>query len=136
MDVEQEMADLGIKLNENGIWNLTALFNLSQFMDYDYPPVELPKNSQITLIILYTVTAVLSLTGNLTVIVVLVFGHRSKTEIRKYLLNLAVSDICMAIFCIPFRWAQELGNARLWCFQRFCGFWTSPFVVLCLLFQF
>ena len=77
-------------------------------MEYDYPPLELPMESQAVLIILYSVTTMLSVFGNFTVIAVLLLGNRSKTGLRKYLFNLAVADLCMACFCIPFGFTNSM----------------------------
>lgn len=61
---------------------------------------------QIFLIVLYSVTALLALGGNATVIVVLLLGKRSSKELRTFLINLAVSDVCMALFSIPFTYTD------------------------------
>jgi len=62
----------------------------------------LPDEHQYVLIALYTTTTVLAVTGNVTVIVVLAVGRRSRTDLRAFLINLAVADLTMAIFCMPF----------------------------------
>ena len=101
--MEEDLLEFWKRIALDNWENVSYAENFSLYVDYDYPSLELPPESQITLITLYTLTTALALIGNVSVIIVLVFGHRSKTEIRKYLLNLAVSDICMATFCIPFR---------------------------------
>ena len=62
----------------------------------------LPDEHQYVLIALYTTTTLLAVTGNVTVIVVLSVGRRSRTDLRAFLINLAVADLTMAIFCMPF----------------------------------
>jgi len=62
----------------------------------------LPDEQQYVLIALYTTTTLLAVTGNVTVIVVLSVGRRSHTDLRAFLINLAVADLTMAIFCMPF----------------------------------
>lgn len=81
----------------------------------------LGPQSQICLIALYSFTALLALGGNATVIVVLLLGKRSSRELRTFLVNLAVSDICMALFSIPFTYTDfMLGR---WVFHpSFCPF--------------
>lgn len=101
--MEEDLLEFWKQIALDSWENVSYAENVSLYIDYDYPSLELPPESQITLITLYTLTTTLALIGNVSVIIVLVFGHRSKTEIRKYLLNLAISDICMATFCIPFR---------------------------------
>lgn len=66
------------------------------------PPDKLSYPYQLCLIILYSASAIASFCGNVTVIVVLCCGRRSSSGLRKYLINLAATDILMAIFCIPF----------------------------------
>ncbi|XP_054712690.1 neuropeptide Y receptor type 5-like [Uloborus diversus] len=76
---------------------------------------------QIFLITLYSLTALMALGGNATVIVVLLLGKRSSRELRTFLINLAVSDVCMALFSIPFTYTDfMLGR---WIFHPiFCPF--------------
>ncbi|XP_005090267.1 QRFP-like peptide receptor [Aplysia californica] len=73
------------------------------------PPVEMiPYASQIILVMLYTLTTAAALIGNSLAIVVFTKGKRSNTELRPFLLNLAVADLIMAIFCIPFTFAYQI----------------------------
>ena len=71
---------------------------------YSYPPI--PKGGVIGLIILYSLTTILSITGNLLVVLVFARGRRSRTDLKIYLINLAASDLVMAIFCMPFTFAD------------------------------
>ncbi|XP_002730923.1 QRFP-like peptide receptor [Saccoglossus kowalevskii] len=72
---------------------------------------------RVALIIVYTLTIVLTLAGNITVLFVLAFRGLKKTELNKYLINLAVSDLCVAIFCMPFSFVQAM--LRRWIFSPF-----------------
>ena len=60
------------------------------------------------LIVLYSVTTLLAILGNSTAIVIFTKGKRSKTDLRPFLINLAVADLIMAIFCIPFTFTYSL----------------------------
>ncbi|CAB1328936.1 unnamed protein product [Coregonus sp. 'balchen'] len=53
-------------------------------------------------ILLYSVIFLLSVLGNLLIIVVLAVNKRMRTVTNSFLLSLAVSDLMMAIFCMPF----------------------------------
>ncbi|CAJ1087018.1 cholecystokinin receptor [Xyrichtys novacula] len=53
-------------------------------------------------ILLYTLIFLLSVFGNLLIIVVLMLNKRMRTVTNSFLLSLAVSDLMMAIFCMPF----------------------------------
>ncbi|TKS67096.1 Cholecystokinin receptor CCK-XLR [Collichthys lucidus] len=53
-------------------------------------------------ILLYSLIFILSVIGNLLIIVVLTVNKRMRTVTNTFLLSLAVSDLMMAIFCMPF----------------------------------
>lgn len=53
-------------------------------------------------ILLYTLIFLLSVFGNLLIIIVLMMNKRMRTVTNSFLLSLAVSDLMMAIFCMPF----------------------------------
>lgn len=81
-------------------------------------PLEaLSPSSQFILTVLYTVTAVTAFTGNIIVLIVLILGHKSSRELKKFLINLSLSDISMSIFSIPFTYTDfMLGR---WIFAPF-----------------
>ncbi|CAL1582141.1 unnamed protein product [Knipowitschia caucasica] len=54
------------------------------------------------MILLYSVIFFLSVFGNLLIIVVLTVNKRMRTVTNTFLLSLAVSDLMMAVVCIPF----------------------------------
>lgn len=63
----------------------------------------------ISLVILYSLTIVLAILGNLLVIVVMCCGFRSSfLDISIYLMNLSIFNLLMAIFCIPFTFINTL----------------------------
>lgn len=115
--------------------NLTDLWVAGPYDNYtdsELEPVEaLSKTLQVFLICLYTVTAILALVGNATAIWVLMVGKRSSRELRIFLVNLALSDITMALFSIPFTYTDfMLGR---WIFHPlFCPF--VQFMQLCSVF--
>uniref|UniRef100_A0A672H3L9 Gastrin/cholecystokinin type B receptor n=1 Tax=Salarias fasciatus TaxID=181472 RepID=A0A672H3L9_SALFA len=53
-------------------------------------------------ILLYSLIFFLSVFGNMLIIVVLTVNKRMRTVTNTFLLSLAVSDLMMAIFCMPF----------------------------------
>lgn len=53
-------------------------------------------------ILLYSLIFLLSVFGNLLIIVVLILNKRMRTVTNSFLLSLAVSDLMMAVFCMPF----------------------------------
>jgi len=68
----------------------------------------LPDEHQYVLYALYTTTTMLAVTGNTIVIAVLTVGRRSRTDLRAFLINLAVADLTMAIFCMPFTFTTTM----------------------------
>ncbi|XP_017324646.1 cholecystokinin receptor [Ictalurus punctatus] len=59
-------------------------------------------------ILLYSLIFLLSVFGNLLIIVVLVANKRMRTVTNSFLLSLAVSDLMMAVFCMPFTFIPNL----------------------------
>ncbi|CAG2110705.1 unnamed protein product, partial [Medioppia subpectinata] len=57
---------------------------------------------QSCLITLYSLTAFLAFTGNSLVIMVEMYGKRSARNLRKFLINLAISDILIGVLSVPF----------------------------------
>jgi len=55
-----------------------------------------------TRICLYAVIFVLAIAGNSLVIATLAHDRRMRTVTNLFLLNLAVSDLLLAVFCMPF----------------------------------
>ncbi|TRY58349.1 hypothetical protein DNTS_030972 [Danionella cerebrum] len=53
-------------------------------------------------ILLYSLIFLLSVFGNLLIIVVLLINQRMRTVTNSFLLSLAISDLMMAVFCMPF----------------------------------
>lgn len=72
--------------------------------------------SQVILVILYTLTTVAAVGGNSLAIAVFARGHRCKTDLRFFLINLAVADLIMGIFCIPFTFAYQITG--VWMFSE------------------
>ena len=87
---------------------MEEIVNETEHVMFDYPDLELGHKSQIVLITLFTATAILSVGGNLLVMVVLSCGTANKTTLTHYLLNLALADLCMACFCIPFNFTNTM----------------------------
>ncbi len=90
-----------------------TLFSYDWYHNYNgsyFPPIQLefPVEAQIALIAVFSLTALMSVIGNILVLIVLSLGTRSKTDLSKYLLNLAIADLCMACFCIPFTFTKSM----------------------------
>ena len=64
--------------------------------------MELSKPTLYIFISLYALEITLGVVGNVTTLIVLLFGKKCKNEIRLFLINLAVADLFMVILCLPF----------------------------------
>lgn len=69
------------------------------------------------MVVLYTATTLLAICGNILAIIIFTKGKRSKTDLRPFLINLAVADLIMAIFCIPFTSTYQLLDSN-WVFSK------------------
>ncbi|XP_054157264.1 galanin receptor type 1-like [Oppia nitens] len=85
----------------------------------------LNRDLQIYLVILYSITAILAFVGNVTVIFVLSNGRRCPISLRKFLINLSLADVSLALFSIPFTYTDFM--LGYWIFPNFmCS--TAQFV--------
>lgn len=99
-----------VSLQEQAIWpstgnettaDISGLSKSSTDQEYSSPLVDLEALSgkwQIFLTILYSLTAVTSFVLNVLTVIVLARIRRS--ELRRYLINLSVSDLIMSLFSI------------------------------------
>lgn len=85
---------------------------------------------QTFLVWLYSITSIISFTSNGTVILVLLLGKKSSPELRKFLINLAIADMCMALFSMPFTYTDFMYGQ--WIFPEFvCP--VAQFITICAL---
>lgn len=59
-------------------------------------------NTVLTLILPYTIIFLLSIVGNVLVIITLTLNRSMRSVTNIFLLNLAVSDLLLGVFCMPF----------------------------------
>lgn len=88
-------------MEENSTRNLTSLF-----ARVSNPKLDIEALTG--LILLYSLTTLLSIIGNIFVIIVFKNGNRSRTDLRPFLINLAIADLMMALFCMPFTFADAV----------------------------
>ena len=109
-------------LNHNNITSTDPIHNetLEKYSFQINRLEALGSSMQLFMFFLYSLTSVLALIGNLTVIIVEIFGKRSALNLRKFLINLAISDILLGVFCVPFTYTDfMLGR---WIFSS----WLCP----------
>ena len=69
----------------------------------------IPVIGQLFLIALYSATTLLAVVGNGLAIIVFATGSRSRTSsLRHFLISLAVADLVMALFCMPFTFTMTI----------------------------
>ena len=61
---------------------------------------------QTILITLFSLTSFFALIGNFLVILVEMYGRRSARNLRKFLINLAISDLLLGVFVVPFAYTD------------------------------
>jgi hypothetical protein len=64
---------------------------------------------------LYTIIFLLAVLGNSLVILTLVQNKRMRTITNLYLLNLAVSDLFLGVFCMPFTLVRDFVFGEIMC---------------------
>ena len=90
-------------------FNDTSMFNSTGASSATWPlTLGLCWESRVVLIVLYTLTAVVSMAGNSMVILVFTMGRRSRSDLRGFLINLACADIIMTVFCMPFTFTMTM----------------------------
>lgn len=89
--------------------------NGSELTRFDAPG-HVSSGFHVVLILLYSFTTVTAILGNVTAITIFAKGKRSKTDLRPFLINLAIADLIMAIFCIPFTFTYQI--LEEWVFSR------------------
>lgn len=77
----------------------TTIFTLPYPLLLSFAPLD---DDHTLRILLYSLIFFLSVFGNLLIIVVLTVNKRMRTVTNTFLLSLAVSDLMMAVFCMPF----------------------------------
>ncbi|XP_013402807.1 RYamide receptor [Lingula anatina] len=69
---------------------------------------EHPTYLKVTLILLYAVIIVLAIGGNILVCYVVIAYQRMRTVTNYFIVNLAIGDILMAVFCIPMTFVANI----------------------------
>lgn len=73
-----------------------------------HTPLQVPVYLQVILITMYSAIVLLSVGGNLTVCFIVFRARRMRTVMNFFIVSLAMSDLLMAILCIPFTFVANL----------------------------
>lgn len=97
-----------LTITSNRIMDPTTTENLSSVVTAVQKSIKATTNattwidSGTWIIVLYSVIFLLAVIGNLLVILTLIQSRRMRTITNLFLLNLAVSDLFLGVFCMPF----------------------------------
>lgn len=83
-------------MNTTTSWNNTLYFT---YGNYSREPFDASGEIRIPL---YVIIFLLSVVGNILVILTLIQNRRMRTVTNVFLLNLSISDLLLAVFCMPF----------------------------------
>ncbi|NP_001074970.1 cholecystokinin receptor type A [Gallus gallus] len=99
-----EIVDASFLENSTNITALLCdiLLENETFYCVDDPPYSSKDLHQIIRILLYCLIFLLSVLGNILVITVLIRNKQMRTVTNTFLLSLAVSDLMLCLFCMPF----------------------------------
>lgn len=115
MDMLESSDNISLADGEEGLFSGESLQDViaryRQFQNLtqdglNQPPLEMAPEEQKVLNILYGTAIAIAVAGNLSVILVFLFGRRWKSDLSVFLVNLAFSDVILAVFCMPFTMSQ------------------------------
>ncbi|KAF6734753.1 Pyroglutamylated RFamide peptide receptor [Oryzias melastigma] len=105
------------KITPEVLQEMLQYYNLSrqEFINtYNIQPLvyipELPRGAKITFVIMYVLIFVLALAGNTLVIYIVVKKRAIQTATDIFICSLAVSDLLITFFCIPFTLLQNISS--------------------------
>ncbi|XP_067285191.1 pyroglutamylated RF-amide peptide receptor isoform X1 [Pseudorasbora parva] len=108
------------KITPEVLQELLQYYNLSrqEFIDtYDIRPLvyipELPAGAKTTFVVMYAIIFVLALVGNSLVVYVVARKRATRTATTVFICSLAVSDLLITFFCIPFTLLQNISSEWL-----------------------
>lgn len=105
------------KITPEVLEQLLQFYNLTrqEFIDtYKIQPLvyipELPSSAKIVFVIVYTVIFLLALVGNSLVVYIVLRKRGIQTATNIFICSLAVSDLLICFFCIPFTLLQNISS--------------------------
>ena len=90
---------------------------------FTHPLEAVSKDIQPVLIALFILIAIIAFLGNLAVVLVETLGRNKSKSLRKFLINMAASDMIMAVLCVPYTHTSVMLGR--WVFQP----WLCPAAV-------
>ncbi|XP_030628284.1 pyroglutamylated RF-amide peptide receptor [Chanos chanos] len=106
-----------MKITPDVLHQLLIFYNLSrqEFIEtYNIQPLvyipELPSTAKTTFVVIYTVIFLLALVGNILVVYIVVRRRGIQTATNIFICSLAISDLLICFFCIPFTLLQNISS--------------------------
>ncbi|XP_014677910.1 PREDICTED: galanin receptor type 2-like [Priapulus caudatus] len=104
------MEPVGLETWNNGSFNYNEFANLTFNDTFAW----MSRGAQACLTLLYSLTVIASVFGNVSVIIVFSCGKLCRSTLAIFLINLALSDIVMAAFCMPFTFSKMMLHAWIY----------------------
>ncbi|XP_059386283.1 pyroglutamylated RF-amide peptide receptor-like [Carassius carassius] len=108
------------KITPEVLHELLQFYNLSrqEFIDtYNIQPLvyipELPAGAKTTFVVMYVLIFALALVGNSLVVCIVLRKRAMRTATNIFICSLAVSDLLITFFCIPFTLLQNISSEWL-----------------------
>uniref|UniRef100_A0A673G321 Pyroglutamylated RF-amide peptide receptor n=1 Tax=Sinocyclocheilus rhinocerous TaxID=307959 RepID=A0A673G321_9TELE len=105
------------KITPEVLEQLLQFYNLTRqefIKTYEIQPLvyipELPASAKTIFVIVYTVIFLLALIGNSLVVYIVLRTHGIQTATNIFICSLAVSDLLISFFCIPFTLLQNISS--------------------------
>ncbi|TRY59989.1 hypothetical protein DNTS_021681 [Danionella cerebrum] len=127
------MSDLAAttKITPEVLQELLRFYNLSRqefIHTYNIQPLvyipALPAGAKSTFVVMYAIIFALALVGNSLVVYVLVHKGALRTATNIFICSLAVSDLLITFFCVPFTLLQNISSE--WLGDMDTGSYNSP----------
>ncbi|CAL1599694.1 unnamed protein product [Knipowitschia caucasica] len=116
-DASSSSGDGSTKITPEVLQKTLEYFNLTreEFINtYNIQPLvyipELPYCAKTTFVILYVIIFVLALSGNSLVIYIILKKRAIQTATDIFICSLAVSDLLITFFCVPFTLLQNISS--------------------------
>ncbi|XP_043912894.1 pyroglutamylated RF-amide peptide receptor-like [Protopterus annectens] len=120
MSVSEKGEMRSLNITPDALNQLLQSFNLSrqEFIEtYKLQPLvyipKLPSAAKIAFVVMYVIIFILALVGNSLVIYTVVRKRTARTATNIFICSLAVSDLLITFFCIPFTLLQNISSEWL-----------------------
>ncbi|OWA52256.1 putative Tachykinin-like peptides receptor 99D [Hypsibius exemplaris] len=94
--------------NRESVESLYVLLSTANSSTFSSLTLGMSATEQLSITVLYGTAIAIALMGNLAVILAFLVGKRWDSDLSVYLANLAVSDIILSVFCMPFTMSQAI----------------------------